>query len=669
MKLLDEESQQELPSPPPDLLQTWKEIAAYLDATERSAQRWERLEGLPVHRQTRSKRSAVYAYKSEIEQWRRERSTSPDPAAAAAPSAADPSRWRLARGLLLAASVAAATGVVYWAITRPAPAPRFGGLKPMPEIAGTIASPALSPDGSRLAFAWQPLGQDNYDLAVLEAGADRPRRLRKGPTHETSPAWSPDGKRLAFCRIRPQISNRLADLVLMDADGSNERELARVQLPPAYVPWSLGNYVTWTPDGSALVAPPPGRGQRAGLARIDIATGEVETLTQPSGYGFDSAPALSADGRYLAFLRSSVPIHADVYAVDLQAPERILVRLTDTDWPGPPAFVAGSAHVLATVGRLGGNRRLFAFDPSGSAPAQELPGAPADLYSISVSADGRAAAGLAGQLEVDLYRATLKGPTPRIEKLLERPGVETLPALSLDGSTLAVEFSGGGEPEGLYLLEGKQLARRLLTSDVGTLGGPPAWSPDGRRLAIAAADDQGQHVYVVDAEGGDVEQISSGPERAFPPRWSLDGRALVTSIVGPRGTPLLHRLAYPGGEILGSSESAAVISQALSDGAVAQVDRARNLSIGRGAAEEPVANLYWRHTMDVRGTSVAFLRHNGRGRAPSAEIYDAESGESRWLADLPGAWRGFAISADGRTIYFDRREAETAQLRMFGLKP
>lgn len=71
------DSDQGQPLPPTDLLQSWKEIAAYLDATERSAQRWEQLEGLPVHRQIRNKRSAVYAYKSEIEQWRRSRSTPP----------------------------------------------------------------------------------------------------------------------------------------------------------------------------------------------------------------------------------------------------------------------------------------------------------------------------------------------------------------------------------------------------------------------------------------------------------------------------------------------------------------------------------------------------------------------------------------------------------------
>ncbi len=36
---------------PDNLLDSWKEIAAYLDREVRTVQRWEKKEGLPVHRQ------------------------------------------------------------------------------------------------------------------------------------------------------------------------------------------------------------------------------------------------------------------------------------------------------------------------------------------------------------------------------------------------------------------------------------------------------------------------------------------------------------------------------------------------------------------------------------------------------------------------------------------
>jgi hypothetical protein len=44
------------------VLGSWKEIGAYLQRDARTARRWEKEEGLPVHRQTHKTRSSVYAY-------------------------------------------------------------------------------------------------------------------------------------------------------------------------------------------------------------------------------------------------------------------------------------------------------------------------------------------------------------------------------------------------------------------------------------------------------------------------------------------------------------------------------------------------------------------------------------------------------------------------------
>jgi TolB-like protein/tetratricopeptide (TPR) repeat protein len=60
-----------------DRLESWKEIAAYLRRGVRTAVRWEKEEGLPVHRHVHHTLGSVYALKSELEAWRdgrRERS-------------------------------------------------------------------------------------------------------------------------------------------------------------------------------------------------------------------------------------------------------------------------------------------------------------------------------------------------------------------------------------------------------------------------------------------------------------------------------------------------------------------------------------------------------------------------------------------------------------------
>jgi len=50
-------------------LESWKEIAAYLKRDVRTVIRWEKSEGLPVHRHLHQSRSSVYAYPSEINAW------------------------------------------------------------------------------------------------------------------------------------------------------------------------------------------------------------------------------------------------------------------------------------------------------------------------------------------------------------------------------------------------------------------------------------------------------------------------------------------------------------------------------------------------------------------------------------------------------------------------
>jgi TolB-like protein/Flp pilus assembly protein TadD len=56
-------------SPPEGRLDSWKEIAAYLNRDVATAQRWEKREGMPVHRHVHDKRGSVYAFGPELVAW------------------------------------------------------------------------------------------------------------------------------------------------------------------------------------------------------------------------------------------------------------------------------------------------------------------------------------------------------------------------------------------------------------------------------------------------------------------------------------------------------------------------------------------------------------------------------------------------------------------------
>src|SRR6201996_6666316 len=63
----------EVPSTEPRRLDSWKEIAAYLNRDVTTVQRWEKREGMPVYRHVHDKRGSVYAVPEELDAWREQR--------------------------------------------------------------------------------------------------------------------------------------------------------------------------------------------------------------------------------------------------------------------------------------------------------------------------------------------------------------------------------------------------------------------------------------------------------------------------------------------------------------------------------------------------------------------------------------------------------------------
>jgi len=116
----------ELPSSSSDkALTSWKEIARFFDREVRTVQRWEKEEGLPIHRHRHQRQSSVYAYPAELEAWRRERGGQlPEMRVQSTPAAG---RRRLLWAVLPAA--VALGGLAVWlgaGFSRPsAPAPSF----------------------------------------------------------------------------------------------------------------------------------------------------------------------------------------------------------------------------------------------------------------------------------------------------------------------------------------------------------------------------------------------------------------------------------------------------------------------------------------------------------------------------------------------------------------
>lgn len=128
-------------------LDSWKEIAGYLNRDITTAQRWEKREGMPVHRHLHDKRGSVYALAGELDAWVQSRqprvgeqeteaaSEAGSPEAAASRPAENPRRSTgllLACALVVSLCLAAAIWLALRHRSRPADQPSVRSLAVLP---------------------------------------------------------------------------------------------------------------------------------------------------------------------------------------------------------------------------------------------------------------------------------------------------------------------------------------------------------------------------------------------------------------------------------------------------------------------------------------------------------------------------------------------------------
>jgi len=167
-----------------------------------------------------------------------------------------------------------------------------------PPGADLCAAPDWSPDGGSIAFSAAKEGDS--EIYVYSFATRKSQRLTFSPASETSPSWSPTGREIAFTSDRtgrPQI-------YMMDAEGANVRRLT-----------FDGNYNdqgAFSPQGDRL-AYAGWVDDHFDIFVMDVATGVSRKLTD--GAGYNENPRWSADGRHLAFT-SNRSGNYQVYTMD-----------------------------------------------------------------------------------------------------------------------------------------------------------------------------------------------------------------------------------------------------------------------------------------------------------------------------------------------------------------
>jgi Tol biopolymer transport system component len=159
------------------------------------------------------------------------------------------------------------------------------------------SSASWAPDGKRLAIAAQRSGKD--DIVIVDAERNKQlRQIRVPIAGVTNPTWSPDGKRLVFSGL----DGGLSDLYTINEDGSDMRRLTNDK--------EADMHPVWSPDGKTIAFVTdrgPGTDLKAlRWADFRIALYNLETgaITYPAGMdvGRNVSPQWSPDGSALAFV-------------------------------------------------------------------------------------------------------------------------------------------------------------------------------------------------------------------------------------------------------------------------------------------------------------------------------------------------------------------------------
>lgn len=418
---------------------------------------------------------------------------------------------------------------------------------PLDSEPASETAPAFSPDGRSIAYA-SDLGSPGIHHIVIRSvaglssggtGSNQTLALTSAPEDDTNPVWSPDGSRVAFLR---RTSVEALQAIVIPASGGPEHVIASLtgSLPGAR------KYLTWAPDGGALVAAHRLKAAFAlRLYRFPISGGGEQPVTEGPDGAQDVSPAFSPDGRWLAFLRWENGATYELWAVPQPRGKQVLlvtspVPISTFAWkPDNWTIVYGSGAISTGELRqvtVDGRRELAPFVLEGASD------------QITIAPNGARLAYVLQNLDANIWRVPLggirqKNRTPP-EKLFASIREEMDPAYSPDGKSIAFVsnrsghwnlWTGNADGTGLHELAAQSL-----------LPFHPAWSPDSREIAFDSAASGKGEIWLTTAAGGDPWRLVAMPGGAEVPSWSRNGKRIMF-YTNAEGSRQIWEVAATGG--------------------------------------------------------------------------------------------------------------------------
>ncbi|MEZ5533499.1 MAG: winged helix-turn-helix domain-containing protein [Steroidobacteraceae bacterium] len=568
------------------------------------------------------------------------------------PPAPAPRRSPASRLAVFTGIIVLVTGgmVLFWRTPpqRATPDPLIGAdFTQVTDFIGSEEHAAISPDGRVIAFLSDRDGE--WDVLVTQTGSGDYENLTRGRLA---------GLRNAAVRML-DFSPTGSDVMIWSRNHGWRIPVVGGDLRPGAEGVAE---IAWSRDLKRVVYHPAAPGDPLFVADADDIGRGRQIYVAPAGIHCHF-PLWSADGGTIYFVQGFVPDEMDIWQIPASGgdPERLTHHNSRVSFP--TLIDARTLLYLATA-EDGSGPWIHALDLE-RRTTQRLKAASNAYTSLAASADGRhlvateahptaslwsiqLAEGIAGAAAVTpipihtqrgvsprlasgalLYRAPKAG-TDAIWKLDEAGQARELwsgregrvidgPALRADGQRIAFTVQSRGRAR-LHVMNADGSGARRLAPQLDVRG-TPAWSPDGKWIAIAAVEGHEPRLFKIPADGGSPVALTEG--YALDPVWSPSGRFLVYSAAD-----------------LGTVFEVRAIA---ADGTPYDMPR---LELNRGSRRLAF--------LGADEHSLVFLK----GEMAHKEFWtvDLRSGRQRALTALgPGeVIQDFDVARDGRRIVFDR---------------
>jgi Tol biopolymer transport system component len=661
-----------------DRLDSWKEIAGYLNRDVSTVQRWEKREAMPVHRHLHDKLGSVHAFKSELDRWVAQRvraSANEDltadssaarvmsghpgtePIAAEPPAVASTRRRAVPwRSMVIVALLVSA--VVAWTLRadsrwrNPLLDARFQHLTDFP---GTEQAAAISRDGRFVAFLADRSGV--IDLWLTQVGTGQFHNLTRGTLPDLvnsdirTLGFSPDATAVSLWVRRPGAAGTpdIGVWALPTLGGE----------PRPYLE-GAAEY-DWSPDGVRLVYHTTGPGDPMFVK--DRANQQPRRIwVAPSGW-HAHFPVWSPDAQWIFFVYGTLPNTLDIWRIAATggSPERVTfhnARVTH------PTFVSSRTLLYLATDEHGGGPWIYGLDLRDRTPRRLSTGV--ERYtSLAASDQGARVVATIASRTGTLWRMPI-GEAVADQSSATRVTLPTTRGRSPRyGPNYLLYVSARGADEGIWkLVDGN--ATELWSAAGARILGAPAIAPNGQWIAFCAEDTHGARLYTIKADGSGLRRVSESVQPRGAPAWSPDGRSIAVATM-VNGEPRLAIMSADRGVVSSmvddysqdptwSPDGTWLLFSGPDIGTTFQVHAIsadgrpypfKPLTLSRGARRLAFAQ---------NGRVLVILR--GEVNHRNIALIDLETGAERTVTNFANDFviQDFDVSPDGREIVFDQTQ-------------